>query len=483
MDGERIVEVAPQLARAPGEELIEANGGALIPGLHDHHIHLRALAAAERSVRCGPPDVTSTHQLANVLASARQVGGWIRGIGYHESVAGELDRWKLDRIAGNVPVRIQHRSGMLWIVNSRGVEMLGLDTVHSDAATVVGDTTEAGIPPRRASSSASASTNENESRRIFAVPRRPPGVEYDAEGRATGRLFRSDAWLHERLGTSIEPDWPTISRRLASYGIVAVTDATVSNGPAEMSAFEDAVARGEIAQRIVVMGGASLPRPHVARVERGPIKVVLDEHDLPEQEVLIDTIRSAHADGRTAAVHCVTRTSLLFALDAFAQAGTIPGDRIEHASVAPPEAVSTMARFGLTVVTQPHFIRERGDAYARDVDRCDLPWLYRLRGFVAAGVRLAAGSDAPLGHPDPWLAMRAAIDRRSSSGTRIAPDEALTPEEALALFMPGAIDPSAPQRAIAPGRPAELCLLDRPWSEARRRPSSEFVRATWPAPP
>ena len=51
----RVREIGPGLSPEAGEEVLEAEGAALIPGLHDHHIHLLALAAAERSVRCGPP--------------------------------------------------------------------------------------------------------------------------------------------------------------------------------------------------------------------------------------------------------------------------------------------------------------------------------------------------------------------------------------------------------------------------------------------
>ena len=36
----RIDEIGRGLARHPGETAIDARGGALLPGLHDHHMHL-----------------------------------------------------------------------------------------------------------------------------------------------------------------------------------------------------------------------------------------------------------------------------------------------------------------------------------------------------------------------------------------------------------------------------------------------------------
>jgi predicted amidohydrolase YtcJ len=56
--------------------------------------------------------------------------------------------------------------------------------------------------------------------------------------------------------------------------------------------------------------------------------------------------------------------------------------------------------------------------------------------------------------------------------------EALSPEEALALYLADPADLSR-QRKIEVGAPADLCLLDRPWAEARTAPSAERVRATW----
>jgi predicted amidohydrolase YtcJ len=234
------------------------------------------------------------------------------------------------------------------------------------------------------------------------------------------------------------------------------------------------------------MGGPDLPRLRSdrAEVERattlepGALKIRLTDPTLPDFDDLGARIARAHAAGRAVAVHCVTRAELVLTVAVLAEVGALRGDRIEHAGVAPPEMVDAVRRLGVAVVTQPHFVRERGDAYLEDVDAVDRPWLYRCRAWLAAGVPLAAGTDAPFGHPDPWAAMRAAIDRRTSGGASIGPDEALDPEAALALFTSPAEAPGAGPRAIAPGRVADLCLLDRPWRQARERLTADDVRAT-----
>ena len=69
--GERIAEIGPALEPRRGEERLDAAGGALLPGLHDHHLHLLALAAAEGSVRCGPPWVRTRDDLERGAARGR----------------------------------------------------------------------------------------------------------------------------------------------------------------------------------------------------------------------------------------------------------------------------------------------------------------------------------------------------------------------------------------------------------------------------
>jgi predicted amidohydrolase YtcJ len=60
---------------------------------------------------------------------------------------------------------MEHRSGKMWMVNSAGAAQLGLDEGPD-----------------------------------------LPGIERDAKGRPTGRLFRLGDWMRSRLGTGAFPD-------------------------------------------------------------------------------------------------------------------------------------------------------------------------------------------------------------------------------------------------------------------------------------
>ena len=97
----RIEAMAAALTPLADEEVINARGAALLPGLHDHHVHLYAFAAAQASVPCGPPQVREAQALRQALMQASTglaPGAWLRGVAYHESVAGEIDRDWLDAV-------------------------------------------------------------------------------------------------------------------------------------------------------------------------------------------------------------------------------------------------------------------------------------------------------------------------------------------------------------------------------------------------
>jgi predicted amidohydrolase YtcJ len=338
------------------DETIDAAGGALIPGLHDHHLHLRALAAARQSVTLEPGD-----DLGIRLRDA--TGDWIRATGYHESIAGALDRWTLDRLVEDRPVRVQHRSGELWMLNSTAARAVGLPEDHD------------------------------------------------------GRLWRQDDWLRDRIPRP-PADLPATRQELARHGVTALTDTSPDMTSSDAAHLVDDALR----QRLHLMLPPAVEAPEHPLVSAGPVKFLLDDTTLPPVDELAEQFTDARRAGRGIAVHCVTRVQLIATL----AAGHEPGDRIEHGAVIPPELISELAELRVIVVTQPNFTVERADQYRNEVDPDDLDSLYRCRSLIDAGVRMLGGTDAPFGGADPWAAMRAAVHRDLGPSERVDPNTALS---------------------------------------------------------
>ena len=150
-------------------------------------MHLRALAAAAASVsRRAAADVGPAPSWPRGCGRRTRTcppGAWLRAVGYHESVAGALDRHVLDRLLPRRPVRVQHRTGALWMVNSLAAARLGLDGCELS------------------------------------------GVERDEHG-PPDRAAVADGPLARRPGAGRGRDLGAVSRKAAALGITGFTDAT-----------------------------------------------------------------------------------------------------------------------------------------------------------------------------------------------------------------------------------------------------------------
>jgi predicted amidohydrolase YtcJ len=434
VDG-RVATIGNEVAEPRDAEVIDGHGGALLPGLHDHHVHLLAIAAAARSV-----DVSALDErgFAQALRSADQTWPcetWLRVVGYHEAAIGELDRARLDAIVTARPVRVQHATGALWVLNSAGIDAVDLEHAPADR------------------------------------------VERDELGRVTGRAYGLDDWLYRRLPRE-PPDLAPVSRQLTRYGVTGVTDATPYRDARDVRHLRRAVASGTFAPHVVVTGAPAMARNDVAPLVAGPAKVVVDDREPPAIDVLAGAIAVAHERGLPAALHCASRVAIVLTVAAFEQVGARHGDRIEHGAVVPPELFERLRALGVTVVTQPAFVLERGDRYLAEVEPEDVPHLWRCRSLLAAGIPVGLGSDAPHGPLDPWTAIRAATERRTRTGRALGPDECVDAATALARFLARADDPGGPPRRVEVGAPADLCLLSAPLADVLRAPSADAVRTT-----
>lgn len=427
-----VTELGPALP--PHDDTVLAGyGGALLPGLADHHLHLAATAAHDASVDLTdvPPDSLG----AAVAAGRPGPDGWVRVVGYDDVRHGDLDRTSLDTWSATTPVRVQHRSGALWVLSTAGLDRVGAMTAGH------------------------------------------PGIERDEAGEPTGRLWRADDWLGDALGASPAPSLAALGARLAGYGITHVTDATPTD--AHLPLVLDAVRRGDLPQHVLLLaaGAAAATAAH-PRISVGPVKIVVGDHALPALDDLVARVEQAHAAGRAVAVHCVTPAALALTVAATDAAGHRDGDRIEHCAVADPGLVAAIAERGLRVVTQPTLVTRRGDDYWDRSEPAERAHLWPYASLLAAGVRTAPSSDAPYGDPDPWAGLAAAGSRTTRSGRVLGADERVPAATALQALLSHPEDPGGPARTVAVGAPADLVLLDRPLAEALRAPSSEHVRAT-----
>jgi predicted amidohydrolase YtcJ len=394
----------------PGERVvIDGVGASLVPGFVDAHTHVRAAASVASS-----QDLTNVRSadelLAAVAAAGRQTDStWLSFANVQLDEPPTADR--LEAAAPRHFVRIRHRSLHGWAFNRRALRQL----------------------------------------RIEAPDR---GWIHDADGRLGRHVGRiTDPAV-------IEAAVARWSRLRLEEGVVAVLDASASNGREELLTLASWRQRGVILQELV-----AARRSGIADDARGSVRIagvkILAEPGPDIAGRIRDALGATWAAGERAIVHCADLDTLGAIIEAIRNAPAGARTRIEHAAVCPPEWPALATGRGVDVVTHPSFIYAHGDRYLRDDALKPHDWLYRLRSWKLAGVRFAFGSDAPAGPASPLLAWRSAQERRTLAGHELATAERLTAEEAL-----GALTTSAAELSdlrgygrLTVGGPAAAVLL------------------------
>jgi predicted amidohydrolase YtcJ len=409
--------------------MVRLGGRTVAPGFIDCHLHFMEAAAVATGV-----DVTRCRRIDDLLADLRvaagrtPAGNWLRAFGRDE----------LDRAVTRNPLRLRHQTLHGSWLNSRAIAQLGLER-------------EGFVPPDGA------------------------WLERDPAGRLTGLVVEMEPWLSRMLpfvtSAELEGRVRNFSNGLAAAGITAFTDATSRNGPEDIATFARFIASRTIGQRVSMMvGGRGLDAVAEARVADRPglllagVKFTSLAQWQPDD--LAHQVARAVTQRLDCAFHATEVEELESALNAIANgrqlAGELPGPhplvRIEHGGVIPPDYPERIARLGAWVVTNPGFIHYRGAKYATEPGL--LPYTYRARSLLAAGVKLAAATDAPVTPARPLTAIAAALTRMSKDGAVLAPEERLTTTQAFDLFTRSAAEVShLDAGVIEQGRLADLVVL------------------------
>lgn len=421
-------------------EVVDAGGGVVVPGFHDAHLHVLRYARAGAYLAC--EEVSSLGELRRALrqrAAELPRDAWLRASGYDESRLAERrhpDRHDLDAAVAEHPVRLQHRSLHLDVLNSLALRRAGL--------------------------------TDSPAREVERDPR---------TGEPTGRVYHgAELLLHARLPrpsqAELAADVRRASQRLLAWGVTSIQDATATNGPSEWQLLQRLVDQGDLRQRVFVMVGPKhltdvleTRKSSSARLRLSHVKLMIDERTSDPGE-LAAQVRAARQVKRPVAIHAVSEGEVAMALaavrDAERNQARAP-DRIEHAGVIPDDWLVELRAARVMVVGQPALVYERGDVYRAEYPPELHGWLHRAGSLIRAGVGYAASSDAPVTPASPSLGLFAARSRLTRGGAVLGPAEALSADQALAAFTLGparAVGLAAQLGRIRSGALADLVVLE-----------------------
>ena len=451
----------------PEAELVELNGGCVLPGFVDPHVQLKSYSLLFRDLDLS--FIEQKNDVINGIDEALQVkkeGEWLTAAGLDKDILAELTISELDSVSRKNPLVLFTGNTLSAIANSKALIQAGIDKNRMDP---LGGTIE-----RDANN-------------------RPNGVlRGRAVGLVRGRLPIESA---ERVDEVVE----RALEKILSYGITTFCDYATNAASSSALNLMKIIRDRELKGRTVLMLGdretARLGEIGIIssfggdRLRLGGLALIVDGSFMSQTAYMSSPYKGSESNGMLlmeeqelynllkknysryiwAAVHCVGDKANEIALGAYERIGKeteIPRMpmRIDHAQFLKDEDIEQFSSAGVIAVMNTVQIpqnRERAMRYLGP----DAGFLSRLGSLVEAGAKIALTSNAPQQSISPMLGLYCAVERRGFDDgpeLRFHPRESISLSDAVyAYTMGGAIacDMEKQIGSIEKGKAADFVYL------------------------
>ncbi|WP_345062448.1 amidohydrolase [Leifsonia kafniensis] len=453
--GTEALELSEAAATAGSVEIVDLDGGFLMPSFGDGHAH-PLLGGLED---CGPA-VRACRSIDEIVAEVRRYAAahpeaeWIVGASYDGSLApnGLFDARWLDEAVPDRPVMLRAWDYHTVWVNSKALELAGIEAATPEP--VLGEI------PRRADGSPLGTLREwGAIDLVTAVcPAYSLDDRVDALGRATAHYARlgvtwvQDAWVEP---ADVDTYLEAAARGELSTRINLALLADPRHFPDSLPGMLEARRRvEELGHPLLTAHSVKFFADGVVENETGallePYCTGLHDHGMlvwtPEK--LAEAVTAVDAAGFQAHIHAIGDAAVRCALDAIEHADRVngPADRravIAHVQLATGDDLERFARLGVIATMQPLW------AQLDDLmTKLTLPRLgqersarqYAMRTLEGLGAPLAFGSDWPVSSAAPLEGIAVAVSRTTGEGEPAGgwiPSETLSIETALAAYSSG----------------------------------------------
>jgi predicted amidohydrolase YtcJ len=513
--GGRIIAVADvgtvRALTGAGTEVVDLEGGLLVPGFQDAHIH--PVMGGTQMLGCDQSEQTTAEGCLDVVAQYAEDHpdvAWIRGGGWSMDCfpGGTPTRSMLDAVVPDRPVLLVNCDGHGAWVNTRALEIAGVDRHTSDPAD--------------------------------------GRIEREADGSPAGTLHEGAVELvarHVPVATEDETYAGLLAAQeyLFSLGVTGWQDAMIGSFhgyPDNLPVYLRAAREGSLLARVVGAlwwdrnrGMEQLPeleeRRRIGRAGRfaatsikimqdgvaenftaGMLEPYLDGCgcstgnsglSFVEPGLLKEAVCALDRSGFQVHFHALGDRAVREALDALGEARAANGandhrHHLAHLQVVHPDDIARFAELGVAANIQPLWA-----AHEPQMDELTIPFLgaeraaqqYPFGDLRRADAHLAAGSDWSVSSPDPLWGIHVAVNRAAPAQELpegetyppFYPEQALTLAEALTAYTAGTawvnhLDDVT--GTVEVGKYADLVVLDR---DPFTRPADEIgdarVRRTY----
>jgi len=474
-------------------EVVDLRGRALLPGFQDAHVH--PAFAGVTMMGC---DLIGAASLAQALARISAYADacpdreWVAGSGWRMEwfAGGSPGREILDRVVPDRPVYLMNRDCHAAWVNSRALELAGIDARTPDPPD--------GRIEREASRSPQGTLHEGAASLVGDMVPRPTlderlaGLLLAQEHlHALGITAWQDAIVGEYLGAQDPLDVYLVAA--ASGRLTARVEGALwwdrGKGAGQLA---DILGRREHGQagrfrantvKIMQDGvaesfTAGMLDPYLdARGCQTQVRGLshIDPQELREHVTALDAQSfqvHLHAIGDRAVRESLDAIEAARAVNGGAAAGRDNRHHIAHLQVVHPDDLPRFAELGVTANIQALWA-----AHEPQMDQLTIPFIgaeraarqYLFADLLRAGARLAAGSDWAVTSANPLHAIHVAVNRSlpgaaGRDAEPFLPGQRLRLAEALAAYTTGSAYVNhldGQTGAIEPGMLADVIVLDR----------------------
>lgn len=134
----KIKDIITQSKTVADNDALNLNNQYLSPGFIDTHSHLVMYSNFRRQLNCSPENVSSIEEVIVKFTEQKDElirDGWLRGYGYNEFEFKEQrhpNRFDLDEVSTDIPIYVQHSSAHMGAVNTKALELMGINLNDPD---------------------------------------------------------------------------------------------------------------------------------------------------------------------------------------------------------------------------------------------------------------------------------------------------------------------------------------------------------------
>lgn len=457
---------------------VNLGGKRVLPGFVDAHMHPLLLAEYNKQISCLPPKINSIAELIKEIRyvrSQQEPGQWIQGWGYDEGKLAERrspNRYDLDKGCADSPISITRTCAHIRCINSKALEMAGIDRNTPDPPGGEIDRDENGEP--------TGILRENAKNLVADILPKTTHESMLEELIEMGNILASQGITAlcdmgcleketDRYDDYVEASSKGFRQKVGIYYMWEhfVHDADF-NIPANRFSRENQIRAAGL--KLIGDGSVSgktawMNRPYISTQDGYGMWVCPDE--LLESAIAFCKKSrcqlSVHAMGAKAIHRIVQRVCE----ETPWMEGKAPFLRVEHVTDPMEEDLDKAIEKGFGFATQPIFLYAEAESYRSNLGAEWMKATYPVKHMLEKGVKLCFSTDAPATSwampSDPFPCIKGAVTRKAYDGTDCGAAQRVDIETAIKLYTRESADIGGFEKAgqLKKGYAADFIVLDR----------------------